>query len=113
EGGEDGCRRLKEELPCPVALLLRDQPDRDEGIEKRDREVVCAEGRHEDPVERREPLREGRGAARRPARLRVERRRVKKGLSHERPHGEQIQPERSGREELSPLHGEESGKTPT
>src|SRR5262249_45199465 len=103
----DRSRRLEEELAGAVALLFRDQPDRDEGIKKRRREIVRAERRNEDAVERRQPLREGCGASRAAARLGVEGRRVEKRLADERTDRQQVEPEGAGSEELAFLHREE------
>ena len=85
-----------------AALLLRaHQPDRDEREEQRRDEGVRAEGRHDDPVERAQALRERGRSAGDAARLRVRVHRGDERVPDERPDREPHEQQRARGEQLA------------
>ncbi len=106
--------RLGEQDRGTALALGGDHADRDERQEERNRKIVGAERRDDDPVERREPLGERGRPASGAARLGVGRHRGEKSLAHERADHRERKPERPRREQLSEVeakHRPDLGET--
>ena len=100
-------RQLNEQRERARFFFAPEGSNRHEWEQQRCSEVKTAKGRHQYPIERREPAPQHRRIGRSRARFVVERDRLKKAVAHERAQDQQHGPERAAARDLPQLLAEQ------